>query len=228
MNIFFIGPGNNPKRIGRYFCNRAEADGHNVKSLSHKSRFDHVDSANHVYSSFHLQEEILFKFDKLMQDWQRIDLLFYNATGGWYPGNKEHYKSNTQVNDKAWHTGLDIHAVVPHILTCKALNLMNENSKIIYMTSSASYLINRDNYLDLAGYFGLKGAQNQLMRAFAAYNDKGATVTTFAPHIPYDESEDLSKKIMDAIYTRAINLKKEDNAKIIQFYPPEGIPQYYE
>lgn len=228
MNIFFIGPGKNPKRFGRYFCNRAVAEGHNVKTLSHKSQSDHTDEKDNVYSSFHLQEEILFKFDKLMQDWSHIDLLFYNSTGGWYPGDKSHYTSKSIVNDKQWHLGLDIHAVVPHILTCKALNMMSETSKIVFMTSGGSYLINRNNYLDLAGYFGLKGAQNQLMRAFAQYNDKKATVTTFAPHIPYDESEELTKKIMDVIYTRAINLEPKDNGRIIQFYPPEGIPQYYE
>jgi len=228
MNIFFIGPGNNPKRLGRYFSNRADTDNHNIKYMSHKSKLNHIDTIDHVYCSFNLQEEIVFKFEKLMQDWQHIDLLFYNSTGGWYPENKDHYTSKTVVDDKQWHIGLDIHAVVPHILTCKALNFMNENSKIIYMTSSASYLITRDNYLDRAGYFGLKGAQNQLMRSFAAYNDKKATVTTFAPHIPYDESEELSATIMDAIYDRAINLKKEDNGRIIQFYPPKGIPQYYE
>ncbi len=228
MNIFLIGPGHDPKRLGRYFCNRATAEGHSIKTMSHKARPDQIDSKDHVYSSFHLQDEIVFKFEKLVQDWQHIDLLFYNSTGGWYPGNKEHYTSKTMVNDKQWHIGLDIHAVVPHILTCKSLNLMNENSKIVFMTSGGSYLINRDNYLDLAGYFGLKGVQNQLMRSFAEYNDKKATVTTFAPHIPYKESEELSIKIMDIIYDRAINLKKEDNGKIIQFYPPEGIPQYYE
>jgi hypothetical protein len=228
MNIFFIGPGNDPLRLGTYFCNKARADGHSIKSMSHRSNDNQTDSTDHVYCSYHSQDEVTSKFEKLIEDWTHIDLMFYNSTGGWYPGNQEHYKSDTTVDVHQWHVGLDIHCVVPHILTCKSLNLMNENSKIIYMTSSASYLINRDNYLDLAGYFGLKGVQNQLMRAFAAYNDKDATVTTFAPHIPYDESIDMSVKVMDSIYNKTFNLTENDNGKIIQFYPPEGNPHYHD
>lgn len=228
MNILFIGPGTDPLRLGTYFCNKAKDDGHNIKLMSHRSNNDQTDSVDHVYCSYHNQGEVSSKFDQLMEDWTHIDLLFYNSTGGWYPGSPDHYTSKTIVNTRQWHDGLDVHCVVPHIITCKSLNYMNEMSKTIFMTSSASYLINRDNYLDLAGYFGLKGAQNQLMRSFAEFNDKKSTFVTFAPHIPYAESAELSKKIMNSIYNKTFNLTEKDNGKIIQFYPPEGTPHYHE
>ena len=227
MNILFIGPGTNPLRLGTYFCSKAKSDGHNLKLFSHKSKTNQVDETDHIYASFNDHEEVIRKFDKLIKGWDNIDVLFYNSTGGWYPGSPEHYTSETTINTEQWHAGLDIHCVVPHIVTCQSLTYMNEMSKTIFMTSSASYLINRDNYLDLAGYFGLKGAQNQLMRSFAEFNDKKSIFVTFAPHIPYDESDEVSKKIMNSIYNKTFNLTKNDNGKIIQFYPPEGKPHYH-
>ena len=101
------------------------------------------------------------------------------------------------------------------------------SSSAVFLSSSASYLINRDYYLPHASYFGFKGIQNQMMRGYAEYNDRGVTFSVFAPHIPYEDPE-TAEKVMSNLYDRAINLRKEDNGKIIQFYPPEGNPHYHD
>jgi len=131
------------------------------------------------------------------------------------------------VSFQGWQDGIMINAALPHAMSLKCLSYMDEKSSIVFMTSSASYLINRDSYLDMAGYFGTKGAMNQLMRALSEYNDKRATVCAMAPHIPYENPEE-DAIIMTQLTTRILDLQDTDNGKILQCFPPSGNIVYYD
>jgi NAD(P)-dependent dehydrogenase (short-subunit alcohol dehydrogenase family) len=219
MNIVVIGPGTNPLRFGTYFVNQAETRGHTVTKFSYRLAND--SGANES------AETIAEKFVETISHLDKIDLLLYNCIGGGYPGQSEHFQSNHEVDYAEWQMGILINAAMPHMFSTKCLEKMDESSSIVFMTSSASYLINRDNYLQMAGYFGTKGVMNHLARALAEYNDKKATVSIIAPHIPYDEP-DTAIVIMDSLTNRILNLTKEDNGKILQCYPPDGNIFYHE
>ena len=214
VNIVVIGPGTDPLRFGTYFVNQAESMGHTVTKFSYRLANDSA-------------ETIADKFVEAISQLDKIDLLLYNCIGGFYPGQPENFQSNHEVDYAGWQTGILINAAMPHMFSTKCLEKMDESSSIVFMTSSASYLINRDNYLQMAGYFGTKGAMNQLSRALAEYNDKKATVCVMGPHIPYDEP-DTAIVIMDSLTNRIMNLTKEDNGKILQCYPPDGNIFYHE
>ena len=214
MNILVIGAGKDPKRFGTFFVNTAKEQHHTVQTFSYR-----LDQETPEYYSKKFSEEI--------ESIDKIDILLYNCIGGFYPGNVNDYSSTHSVNFKEWQNGIMINAAMPHMFATKCLEKMDDNSSIVFMTSSASYLINRDNYLDMAGYFGTKGAMNHLMRALSTYNDKNATVCTFGPHIPYENPEE-AEKVMSALTDRILNLSKEDNGKILQCYPPEANIFYHE
>lgn len=214
MNIVVIGPGKNPKRFGTFFVNKAKMQQHTVHTFSYRLE----EETPEYYSA---------KFSEEIESIDKIDILLYNCIGGFYPGNRNDYSSEHSVNFKEWQKGIMINAAMPHMFATKCLKKMDESSSIVFMTSSASYLINRDNYLDMAGYFGTKSAMNHLMRALSKYNDKNATVCTFGPHIPYENIEE-SERVMNALTDRILSLTKEDDGKILQCYPPDANIFYHE
>lgn len=215
MNIVIIGPGKDPERYGNYFCKRAKEDGHTVHKYSYR-----------IVPGLSEPEDITKDYSEYLLGKGKIDLLLYNCIGGFYPGHADEYTTSEKVKFEEWQMGIMINAAMPHMFSIETLKHMDENSGIVFMTSSASYLINRDNYLELAGYFGTKGVMNQLARSLAEFNDKNAIVSIFAPHIPYENKEE-AKKVMDSLYNKAVNLERYDSGKIIEFYPPEGNPAYF-
>lgn len=214
MNIVIVGPGNDPKRFGTNFVNKAENAGHSITKFSYRLDNDDPDT---IENNFKLTIENL----------DHIDILLYNSIGGFYPGDFNHYHSGHSVKYKEWQQGILVNAAIPHMMTLACLEKMDSTSRVVFLTSSASYLINRQDYLHLAGYFGTKNVMNHLMRALSTYNDKGVTVCTLAPHIPY-EDEVMAEKIMSKLYDTVINSSSKDNGKIIQCYPPEAETFYHE
>ena len=214
MNIVIIGPGSDPKRFGTYFSNKADLLNHTVLKFSYRLEDEDADT-------------IAENFSKAISHLDHIDLLLYNSIGGFYPGEEEHYYAAHSVNFNQWQKGIMINAAMPHMYSTKCLEKMTKDSSIVFMTSSASYLINRDNYLQMAGYFGTKSAMNHLARALSEYNDRNATVCVMGPHIPYDDPP-TAEIIMQSLTDRILNLSKEDNGKILQCYPPEGNIFYHE
>lgn len=214
MNIVIVGPGNDPKRFGTHFVNKAQSENHNITKFSYRLQNE----------SF---EDIVKRFTKEIEHLDRIDIFLYNSIGGFYPGEIRHYNELHEVEHKRWEEGILINGAMPHALSLKCSQKMDSSSAIVFMTSSGSYLVNRDNYLDLAGYFGTKGALNHLSRALAEHNSANATVCVMAPHIPYDDGEEISAKIMDILTNKILNILPEDNGKVLQCFPPEGNLHYY-
>lgn len=215
MRIVVIGPGKDPKRFGTYFVNRATEENHSVTTFSYRLQKE-------------TPEEITDRFEKTISNLDKIDLLLYNCIGGFYPGEENHYHSNHSVIFNEWQRGILINAAMPHMFATKCLEKMNSLSSIVFMTSSASYLINRNNFLHMAGYFGTKSAMNHLAMALSEFNDKGAKVCIMGPHIPYDEDEEVALTIMEKLTERILNITDEDNGKILQCYPPDGRIWYHE
>lgn len=214
MNIVIVGPGNNPKKFGTHFVQMCESKGHNVTKFSYRLNTETF-------------EDIVVRYEKEISHLDRIDVFLYNSIGGFYPGQPHHYSCDHTVAHREWQEGITINGAMPHALSLKSLNKMDNNSSIVFMTSSGSYLVNRDNYLQLAGYFGTKGALNHLSRALAEYNTSGAKVCIMAPHIPYEDGEEISSKIMNILTEKILNILQEDNGKVLQCFPPEGNIHYY-
>jgi len=215
MNIVIVGPGNDPKRFGTHFVNLCESKGHSVTKFSYRLENE----------SF---EDVVERYKTEISHLDRVDLFLYNSIGGFYPGQAFHYHTGHEVEYKRWQEGIMINGAMPHALSLKTLEKMDEQSSIVFMTSSGSYLVNRDNYLELAGYFGTKGALNHLSRALAECNDAGAKVCIMAPHIPYDDGDDeITERIMNILTEKMLNILPEDNGKVLQCFPPEGRLHYY-
>tara|TARA_S200002703_G_scaffold158851_3_gene170371 strand:- start:89 stop:748 length:660 start_codon:yes stop_codon:yes gene_type:complete len=214
MRVVVIGSGKDPERFGTYFVNRATEENHSVTTFSYRLQEE-------------TPEEITERFESTISNLDKIDLLLYNCIGGFYPGEEIEYHSNHSVNFNEWQSGILINAAMPHMFATKCLEKMNNSSSIVFMTSSASYLINRDNFLHMAGYFGTKSAMNHLAMALSEFNDKGAKVCIMGPHIPY-EDEFMARKIMNSLTNRILNITKEDNGKILQCYPPDASIWYHE
>lgn len=227
MNILLIGPGKDPNKFGQTFCRFAREEGHNLKTLSHRSFPLQQDSEDHVFADFEDPTEFEHKLNRVLSTVDRIDLVVYNANGGGGINSIEQFAPGYQIDVDAWVTSVFVHGICANIVASISLLKMDEQSSFVFLSSSASYLINRDNYLQHASYFGFKGIQNQMMRGYAEYNQKGSRFCVFAPHIPYEEPE-TAIKIMRNLYTRATKLRDEDNGKIIQFYPPDGDPHYHD
>lgn len=215
MNIIIVGPGNDPERFGTHFVNKAIKEGHIVTKFSYRLQ----------HESF---QDIVKRFDKEIESLEKIDVFLYNSIGGFYPGAIKDYHHSHEVEYERWQEGILINAAIPHALSLKTTKKMDDNSSIVFMTSSASYLVNRDNYLELAGYFGTKSAMNHLARALAEYNISKAKVCVMAPHIPYEGDKEVCKKIMDILTDKILNICSEDNGKILQCYPPDGNIFYHE
>lgn len=214
MNIVIVGPGSDPKRFGTHFVNKAEANGHSVTKFSYRLYNEHAD-------------QITQRFKETISSLDKIDLFLYNVMGGTYPGEEEQFKTGHTVAHQEWQNDILINASFPHAFSLLCLEKMNENSSIVFMTSSASYLINRSNYLNFAGYFGTKATMNHLARSLAEYNDKKATVCVMGPHIPYEDPES-AEVIMNSLSDKILSISKEDNGKILQCYPPHGNIFYHE
>lgn len=205
-----MGSGNDEKRFGRRFVNRAIKDSHTVYEFSYRLENESVD-------------EITERFQSLIQTLPRIDIMLYNVMGGHYPGTPSAFISSHKVDSQAWQQTMLINVGLPHMFATKSLCKMDKNSSIVFMTSTGSYRPPLDHALSkYAGYFGSKAAQNHLMWALSDFNDKEVTVCSVAPHFPY-EDEKTTEIVINALYKKIVNINTTDTGKIISCTPPLGI-----
>jgi NAD(P)-dependent dehydrogenase (short-subunit alcohol dehydrogenase family) len=222
MNIVVIG-GGEPGKFGHDFCSQARAHGHNVCVLSHK-KYDTCDS-RHMYADFADPDNVRSKFLELTAPLDQIDLFVYCTNNGAYPDKVTSLASTGHVDRNAWQYSMDVHVVIPHMLSLEALKKMNESCAIVYMTTGLSYDFSNKTYeySKYVGYAGLKGAQNHLMIGLADHNDKGAIVTSVASHFMYDQPARY-RIIFDQVYEYMTTLTKANTGKIRQIWP-DNIPK---
>ena len=217
MNIVVIG-GGEPGKFGHDFCSQAKAHRHDVRVLSHK-KYDTCNS-HHMYANFTDPEDVRSKFLTLTASLDQIDLFVYCTNNGAYPGKTDDLISTSQVNRSAWHYAVDVHVVIPHMLSLETLKKMNKSCAIVYMTTGLSYDFSNKihEYSKYVGYAGLKGVQNHLMKGLADHNDKGAICTSVASHFTYDDLDNYNI-IFDRVYNYITNLTAVNNGKIRQIWP---------
>ena len=217
MNIVVIG-GGEPGKFGHDFSSQAVANGHKVYVLSHK-KYDTCDS-RHMHANFADTEDIRSKFLELTAPVDQIDLFVYCTNNGPYPGTVDTLVSTGHVNRDAWHQSVDVHVVIPHMLSLEALKKMDESCAIVYLTTGLSYdlFIKTPEYSKYVGYAGLKGVQNHLMMGLADHNDRGAIVTAVSPHFEYDQPARY-KILFDQMYEYMTTLTKANTGKIRQIWP---------
>lgn len=222
MNIVVIG-GGEPGKFGHDFCSQARSHGHNVRVLSHK-KYNTCDSC-HLCADFTSTEDVRSKFIELTASLDQIDLFVYCTNNGAYPGKIADLQSTGTVDRDAWHYSVDVHVVIPHMLSLEALKKMNATCAIVYMTTGLSYdfSIKTVEYSTYVGYSGLKGVQNHLMMGLADHNDKGAIVTSVASHFMYDQPARY-KIIFDQVYDYMTNLTGANSGKIRQIWP-DNLPK---
>jgi short-subunit dehydrogenase len=210
LNILIFGAGDDKKRFGRSFVNRAIKDSHTVYEFSYRLEKESAD-------------EISERFQNLIETLPRIDIMLYNVMAGHYPGMPGAFISSHKVDFQEWQETMLINVELPHMFAIKSLCKMDKDSAIVFMTSTGSYLPSLDPSLSkYAGYFGSKAAQNHLMWAMSEFNDKKVTVCSVAPHFPY-EDEKTTEVVINQLYKKIININAGDNGKIISCTPPLGI-----
>jgi len=222
MNIVVIG-GGEPGKFGHDFCSQAKAHGHTVCVLSHK-KYDTCDS-RHMYANFADTDNVRSKFLELTSSLDQIDLFVYCTNNGAYPDKVADLVSTGRVDSAAWHYSVDVHVVIPHMLSLEALKKMNESCAIVYMTTGLSYDFSNKTheYSKYVGYAGLKGVQNHLMIGLADHNDQGAIVTSVASHFMYDQPTRY-RIIFDQVYEYMTTLTKTNTGKIRQIWP-DNLPK---
>ena len=215
MNILVIGPGNDDNRFGRQFVNKSKNENHIVYEFSFRLATETPD-------------QITKRFRQFIIDIDTIDIMLYNVMAGHYPGEPEEFEVHHTVDFHKWSETTLSNVGLPHMFALSCLTKMNENSSIVFMTSTGSYLPPIDKSLSkYAGYFGSKSAQNYLMWALADNNDKQVTVCSIAPHFPY-EDQLVTNKIISAVTDKILNINKDDTGKIFSCFPPEGKVKYEE
>jgi NAD(P)-dependent dehydrogenase (short-subunit alcohol dehydrogenase family) len=177
----------------------------------------------HLYANFLNFDDILNKFDQLTAEINNIDIFVYNSAHGTYPIHPSHYKSNTKVNPEGWYDTINIHAIIPHMLTIRALSKMSNTSKIVFLvTGLAINFIDRIRHTRLVGYAAGKAAQIFLMLALANHNDRGTIVTALSPHFDLEDIE-FYQQALDHSYQYILKMDPAQNGHIEQLPGPREL-----
>lgn len=213
MNICVIGGGGPKGRFGRDFCDRARLEGHNVYVLSHRHYFPR--RPRHMHADFSTPNDVVKQFEQLTADIDHIDIFVYNSTPTTptTPNYPAEFRSNSIVNPSEWHNTINIHAIVPHMLSVCALKKMSSASKIVFLVTGLSMNHDRDFYTELVGYATGKSAQIFLMLALANHNDRGAVATAISPHFDREDTK-FYEWTVDQAYKYITKIDTAQNGKI--------------
>ncbi len=215
MNIVIIG-GGRPQHFGNDLALRAEQQGHDVRILSHKDYG--VNNPKHLYADMDRSNQpAIDTFQRLTADLTHIDLFLYNTVSGAGPWNEQDFTTQSRrIPERDWLYNLRINVILPYELTLLALAKMNNQSKIVYMTTGRSYNMQDDNPPFIASYYGAKAWANHVMKSFAHYNDRGASAVSVTSHFDYSNPE-AYKPVFDRAYDYIVNSQDhhKSNGRVI-------------
>jgi short-subunit dehydrogenase len=198
MNIVVVG-GSNVGTFGGDFVHKATQDGHTVVNYSYREQS---------------KDEIVREFKACIP--QYIDILIYNSNCGSYPFWADtDYHKNCSVNLSAYYDTLKVHVVAPHAISLCALNNMDADSHVYFMTTGSSLDFTRDYNIADCGYAGGKAWQTHLMLALAHENDVGATFSSISPHFEYGTA--YYDRTLQQVYGYIMSKDKSNNGKIVYF-----------
>jgi len=210
MNIVVFG-GGQPGKFGNDFCKIARREGHNVFILSHR------DYANgdpqHTHTDVNERQYVVEDFNRLIQSIDHIDIFLYNGRMDGYPGRPEQFTSTARVSSDMWYSNLYFTVVLAHILSIEALKKMSKGSKIVFLTTGMATEFERTTWTEMAGYAGVKAAQNHLMLSLANHNDREAFVCSISPHFPY-EDRPAYNRVCRSVYDNILGFDSTQNGKI--------------
>lgn len=210
MNIVVFG-GGEPDKFGSDFCNLAREQGHDVFVLSHKDYA--TGDPNHAHTDINERQYVVEAFNQLTQSIDHIDIFLYNGHMDGYPSYPDHFKSTAHVSSELWYNNLYLTCILAHVLSIEALKKMSQNSKIVFLTTGMATDFERTDYTSMAGYAGIKAAQNHLMIALAHHNDRGALVSSISPHFPYEDRPAYAK-VLASVYANILEFDSTQNGKI--------------
>jgi NAD(P)-dependent dehydrogenase (short-subunit alcohol dehydrogenase family) len=183
-----------------------------------RERGDQVIVLSHSQVNFNDPMAVTEYFDQLVNDWAHIDIMLYVSNGNKIPSDLLNFHSNTEsitrlrFIQQRWDYTFKVSVIIPHLLSLRALSKMNNQGKIVFVTSGLAQEFERIEYTQLPEYAGGKAAMNHLMLALAHNNDRGASVYCIAPHL--ERFKSVSQKIFDNLLTS----DNESNGKIIKIW----------
>lgn len=219
-NIVVVG-GGTPNKIGNDFVKRAKEEGHNVIVISHKDHgydnedFLWIDFKKQYYNNFDIV------MDKIRDRFEKIDIIFFNQNGRFYPGIEDELFSppNTQIYTE----GLNLHVIVPHKIITSLLPNLYDGSKVVFTSSTMVFELNRKNYTEGAGYAGLKGYATHLMYSLAMNRPKKITFSSIFPHYTYDDPEKYKLQLWN-VYNYVLEHDDSYNGKLVSQMGDPGRP----
>lgn len=215
MNICLIGPGEQPNKFGQTFLRKAQALGHHVKTMSHR---DHSPiGPDHQIADYQNPEHCRARFQQLVQDWSKIDILVFNASTPGYPNAEEMFTSSAKVDHGEYIHHLTAGLVIPHVISVSALKHMDQSSKIVFLATGLATSFDRTGWTNLAGYAGIKAYLNHLMLALSHHNDRAASVCCVSPHFPYDDPANC-EQVMDKVTQFVLSHDHTASGKIHTFH----------
>ena len=118
-NIVVVG-GGAPGKFGNDFVIKAKSEGHNVIVISHRD-YGYNDE-NFMWVNFEglYYTEYKVVMDKILQKFDKIDILFFNQNGTFYPAHVADIFNPVRI--QTYLTGLNLHIVVPHKIIISLCN----------------------------------------------------------------------------------------------------------
>jgi hypothetical protein len=215
MNVMVVGGGGQTGRFGRDFSDRLRSEGHSVYVISHKDYG--TGDPKQISADFNNPSSVVDAFKNVTQGVDHLDIMLYNSSAKGYPLQGHDFQSTTKVDIHQHYLNYNTYVLYPHLLSIEALKIMNNTSKIIFLTTGLTlswmWQDEKSDLNRLAGYTGGKSFQNHLMIGLANYNDKEVTVTSLSPHFDYN-NVDAYKHKFELTYNRILNVGARDNGKI--------------
>lgn len=218
MNILILGGGKTGK-FGNDFAERARTEGHQVFIFSHKKNekndndqyvidYDNLDNTKKVF------EEVLQKIDT-------VDIILLNQNGRSYPYFDQHDIENVEI--QLYINSLHFHVTISHLLISCAYKKLQDNSKIIFMSTGLAFQYNRNDYHAHYGYGGFKSLMTHIMLGLAHSRKKKIIHTILSPHFTYNDLPNY-KKVFNNCYDWVFAHDDSCNAKIFGAWNPDSAP----
>ena len=204
MNIVIFG-GGEPGKLGNTLGLKAQANGHKVLIISHKSHSENT--LDTIVTEFNI-DAVAESFEQAISQLGHVDLVLYCSRH--VPGQitTETFDSGVIPVDDYYQTLL-VDVLIPQKLMMLA-HQKKMKTHFVFFTTWLSFNLVHDNDCKHSTYIGGKAWQRHLMRAVGCM-DTTITATTFSVH--FDWSEDNTRKI-DYLYD-FITLYQKNTATVI-------------
>lgn len=209
MNIIVLG-GGAPGKFGNDFVNKARSEGHRVIVLSHRDR--NTGNSDDRIINYRNIESIKPVLQQISKEIPVIDIILFNQTGAGYPYSAEELFSEPNLSE--YNNLLNIHVVVPHLVTAMLHGNLIDGSKVIFMSSTMAFEYGRSNFGSMVGYPAGKSFVTHLMSSMSRSRTKNITFSAVCPYFMYNEPEKY-QETLQYLYTHIFQHDDTMNGKIV-------------